>query len=63
MLASVNKQYEGVSVRKWYKPDGQNMVVKPGQPGVFLHVDAWKKLYHILDNFVEYMTHHASDMP
>ncbi len=38
IFASVNKQYEGVSVRKWYKPDGENQikVLKPGQPGVFL---------------------------
>ena len=50
-VSSVNQQYEGVSVRKWYKPDEQNMVLKPGQPGVFLRVDAWRKLYDILDNF------------
>ncbi len=63
VFASVNKQYEGVSVRKWYKPDGQNKGLKPGQPGMFLRVDAWRKLYDILHKFVDYMPHHANDMP
>ncbi len=63
MFASVNQQYEGVSVRKWYKPDEQNTLLKPGQPGVFLRVDAWRKLYDILDKFVDYMPDHAGDMP
>ncbi len=63
IFAGVNELYEGVSVRKWYQPEGQNESLRPGQPGVLLYPDAWRTLYDILDNFIDYMPHHASDLP
>ncbi len=62
IFASVNKQYEGVSVRKWYTPEGQNESLRPGLLGVLLPPDAWRKLYDVLDKFVDYTPHHANDM-